>query len=163
MPEEIYQEQINEMRNEWKETTTELEFIFPNGNKEYEVWGYEIPWQTGKYIFTAKITNEEFDYEKEFKFKVTIDEYEIAKMSGYSRVVACDIQNRKLLKIDRGKSILNGITYEIKTEDIINEGTYSYISKYDCTNYEQGDGYFKLILNCNSNIIEGYNSCFAPV
>ena len=123
------------------------------------MWGYEIPWQTGKYIFTAKITNEEFDYEKDVKFKVTIDEYEGARKKWGPYIVACDIKNKKFLKIDSGKSIVNGIIYEIKAEDIIDEGTYSSISDTNCINDEQmeEEGFLKIILNCNNKIIEGYN------
>lgn len=132
----------------WKENA-EISLLDPKG--EILEWGYEVPYEMGTYIFTAKITKENREIIK--KFKITIDKYEIIEELYSSYVYACDIENKKYLKIDSGKYIENNQEYEISPEYIEDMGTHSAINYYHIG--ESGE-LKKLILQCGEEKVEGY-------
>lgn len=148
LPSEEYERIKNEIQT-WKENA---EIYLFNSKGEILKWNYyEVPYEMGTYIFTAKITKENREIIK--KFKITIDKYEIIRTNSNSYVCACDIENKKFLKIDSGKYIENNQEDEIIPEYIEDMGTHSVIREY----HIGASGEFKkLILQCGEEKVEGY-------
>lgn len=149
LPSEKYERIKNEIQT-WKENA---EIYLFNSKGEYLINGHwqEVPCEIGTHIFTAKITKENREIIK--KFKITIDKYEIIQTNSNSYVCACDIENKKFLKIDSGKYIENNQEDEIIPEYIEDMGTHSVIREY----HIGASGEFKkLILQCGEEKVEGY-------
>ena len=148
---------------EYKKNNISVEIHDPNGEEYYNYNRFKIT-DMGKYEFTIKVN------EKEYKFKVSIDRYEIVCSSGEACVY--DFVNRERLIVDSGTVSNEGIGIKDENLPIATEtwsdGIFNYEDKYSIIRYTQWTGsannICKLNLKCdNIGYVSGYAHYVIPV
>lgn len=118
----------------------------------------EIPYQKGKYVYTAKI-NLKNGLSKEFEFKITIDKYEIVKTNLEGWFCVCDMEEKKYLPINSIKfSVLNETTErEINFNDIEHLENFSAIAdNYFINELAISRKFCRSVFQCNKEQVTGY-------
>lgn len=121
----------------------ELKIYNPDGT-EY-VSGYEVPYKEEEYIFTVKFK------EKEKKIRVSINQYEAVyfNYTYFVSIMAMDIVNREILRINNAVKIVDKVEYNLELEDS-SKHNWNYISANECL--VQGINKIRLVTNENITI-----------